>query len=152
MRPNPQVAAPAAPSPELLGLLQLPPGSPAPAVRAALNKPDGYAGWVRWMGTLRGEAGWDGYAATGPELVRWTLDAGGDAMLGVPGRSKSLPIHWAAGYSQSPAVVALLLARGPAGSARAKTESGRTPLDLAEQYNEGPAAAEIKALLQAAMQ
>ena len=147
MRPNPQVATPAAPSPQLLGLLQLPPGSPAPAVRAALNKPDGYAGWVRWMGTLRGEAEWDGYAAIGPELVRWTLDAGGDAMLAVPGSGKSLPLHLAARYSRSPAVVALLLARGPAGSVRAKNVAGNTPLRLAE-FNRGPGAGKIKALLE----
>jgi hypothetical protein len=53
-------------------------------------------------------------------------------------------------YSRFPAVVALLLARGPAGSARAETADGNTPLYLAEQCNTGPGAAEIVALLRAA--
>jgi hypothetical protein len=55
-------------------------------------------------------------------------------------------------------VVALVLARGPAGAPRAKTAAGDTPLDKAEKYNTGPgrsrsrlAAEEIKALLRAAM-
>ncbi len=52
----------------------------------------------------------------------------------------------------SPAVVALLLARGPAGALRAKDWAGRTPLYYAEEWNTGPGAAEIKALLRAAMQ
>jgi hypothetical protein len=80
------------------------------------------------------------------------LDAGGEAMLGVPGYGKWLPLHWAASNSWSPAVVALLLARGPAGSARAEDVVGRTPLAIAEAFNKGPAAEEIKALLRAAMQ
>jgi ankyrin repeat protein len=91
--------------------------------------------------------------ATGPELVREMLDAGGEAMLAVPtaNQSECLPLHCAAYYSQSPAVVALLLARGPAGSARAEDEDGWTPLRWAEEYNPGPVAEEIKALLRAAM-
>ena len=80
------------------------------------------------------------------------LDAGGDAMLAVPNNYKMLPLHRAAMHSQSPAVVALLLARGPAGSARAETRSGFTPLRSAEEYNRGPGAEEIVALLRAAMQ
>jgi hypothetical protein len=62
-----------------------------------------------------------------------------------------LPLHRAAVFSSSPAVVALLLARGPAGSWRAEDTHGDTPLARAV-YNDGPAAAEIKALLRAAMQ
>jgi hypothetical protein len=88
-------------------------GAPAPAVRAALNKPDVY-GSLPIHNALRG-------AATGPELVPVMLDAGGDAMLGVPGYHKCLPLHCAAMHSWSAAVVALLLARGPAGSARAES-------------------------------
>ena len=79
------------------------------------------------------------------------LDAGGDAMLGVPGLGKKLPLHRAASYSWSPAVVALLLARGPADSALAEDASGLTPLWWAEQLNTGPGVAKIKALLRAAM-
>jgi hypothetical protein len=90
--------------------------------------------------------------ATGPELVRSMLDAGGDAMLGVPGFCKRLPLNIAADNSSSPAVVVLLLARGPARAARAENANRRTPLACAEHYNTGPAAEEIKALLQAAMQ
>ena len=89
-------------------------------------------------------------AATGPELVRAMLDAGGDAMLAVPGSGKALPLHYAAMYSPLPAVVALLLERGPAGSARAENVSGYTPLWYAERYNSGLGAAEIAALLRAA--
>ena len=89
--------------------------------------------------------------AAGPELVGAMLDAGGDAMLAVPGHCKNLPLHRAAQCSRSPAVVALLLARGPAGSARARDHNGRTPLVYAELANRGPGAEEIKALLRAAM-
>ena len=88
--------------------------------------------------------------ATGPELVRAMLDVGGEAMLAVPGYDKFLPLHYAALYSRSPAVVEILLARGPPGSA--EDEGGYTPLYLAEKWNTGPGAAEIKALLRAAMQ
>jgi hypothetical protein len=49
-------------------------------------------------------------------------------------------------------VVALLLARGPAGAARAEDRDGDTPLFDTECHNTGPGAAEIKALLRAAMQ
>ena len=79
------------------------------------------------------------------------IDAGGEAMLAVPGNGKSLPLHVAAWHSPSPAVVALLLARGPAGALRAEDEYGHTPLYLAERGNDGPGAAEIKALIRAAM-
>jgi hypothetical protein len=85
------------------------------------------------------------------------LEAGGDAMLAVPdGWLKDLPLHIAAANSPFPAVVALLLAHGPAGSARAESGGGGghpagTTLFLAEKYNKGPGAAEIKALLRAAM-
>ena len=80
------------------------------------------------------------------------VDAGGEAMLAVPGEYKHLPLHYAADRSRSPAVVALLLARGPAGASRAKNVNRHTPLYLAERYNTGPGAAEIIALLRAAIQ
>ena len=111
-----EVAAPAAPSPELLRLCGLPAGAAAPAVRAALNTPNAY-GDLPIHRALRDEA-------PGPELVRAMLDAGGDAMLAVPGQFKCLPLHRAAGDSRSPAVVALLLARGPAGSSQGATDRG----------------------------
>jgi hypothetical protein len=136
-------AAQAARNPALLGLLELPAGAAPGAVRAALNKKNEY-GDLPIHDALRD-------AATGPELVRAMLDAGGEAMLAVPGWNKSLPLHRAAVNSWSAAMVEILLARGPAGAARAKTATGRTPLAIAEQFNTGPAAAEIKALLRAAM-
>ena len=89
--------------------------------------------------------------APGLELVCAMLDAGGEAMLAVPGYYKALPLHHAAKNSRFPAVVALLLARGPAGSARVEDMDGWTPLYRAEHFNKGPGAAEIKALLRAAM-
>jgi hypothetical protein len=137
------VPAQAARNPELLGLLRLPAGAAAGKVRAALNKEDEY-------GSLPiHDALCD--AATGPELVRAMLDAGGEAMLAVPtSANKRLPLHYAAWHSPSPAVVGLLLARGPAGAVRAEARDGRTPLRYAE-FNEDPAAAEIIALLRAAM-
>jgi hypothetical protein len=131
---------------ELLGWLRvsrwanLPAGAPAGEVRATLNKKDG-AGDLPIHNAVRDPA-------TGPELVRAMVTAGGEAMLGVLTSGKCLPLHCAALYSPFSAVVALLLARGPAGSARAVTAGGRTPLALAD---EGPAAAEIRALLRAAM-
>jgi ankyrin repeat protein len=138
-----QVAAQAAPSPELLALLKLPAGAPAPAVRATLNTCSRF-GDLPIHHAL-------GDTALGPELVLAMLDAGGEAMLGVPGLFEHLPLHRAAMFSRSPAVVALLLARGPAGSARAGDEAGRTPLHFAERHNAGPGAEEIKVLLEAAM-
>jgi hypothetical protein len=134
-------------NPELLALLRLPAGAAPAAVRAALNKKDS----LRSGDSLPiHHALFD--VATGPELVRAMLDAGGEAMLGVLGRSANwLPLHCAAYHSPSPAVVALLLARGPAAAARAESMLGRTPLALAEKDNKGPAAAEIRALLRAAM-
>jgi hypothetical protein len=137
-------AAPAAPTPALLGRLKLPARAPAGRVRAALNKKDRDGGLPIHHAL--------GDPATGLELVRAMLDAGGEAMLGVPGWGKYLPLHYAAWYSRSPAVVALLLARGPAGAVRAESAGGHTPLAMAEAGNKGPAAAEIKALLRAAMQ
>jgi hypothetical protein len=142
-----QVAAPAAPSPELLLLLGLPAGAPASAVRAALNKLDATADLPTADLPIHHTVC---DPATGPELVHAMLDAGGEAMLGALGYGKTLPVHLAAFRSRSPAVVALLLARGPAGSARAEDEHGETPLVWAWQ-NTGPAAEEIKALLRAAM-
>jgi hypothetical protein len=131
-------------NPELLGLLKLPADAAAWAVRSALNKPD-------QNGNLPVHRALCDVATSSPELVGAMLDAGGEAMLGVPGLFKRLPLHYAAAYkSQSPAVVALLLARGPAGAARAKDVNGRTPLWHAEQGNDGPGAAEIGALLRAA--
>ena len=41
-------------------------------------------------------------------------------------------------------------ARAQAGSARARTRGGKTPLDHAEAHNYGPARAEIVALLRGA--
>jgi ankyrin repeat protein len=130
---------------ELLAVLKLPAGAPAGKVRAALNKKDRDGDLPIHKALC--------YAATGPELVRAMLDAGGEAMLGVPGCYRCLPLHFAAHNSPFPAVVALLLARGPAGAARAKNRNGeeRTPLRVAELFNRGPGAAEIKALLRAAM-
>ena len=117
-------------------------GAPAEKVRAALNQKDRSRD-LPIHRALRDEA-------PGPELVHARLDAGGEAMLGVPSNNKLLPFHVAAQNSPFPAVVALLLARGPAGSARAEDEDGHTPLWFA-QFNEGPGAAEIEALVQAAM-
>jgi hypothetical protein len=140
--------AQAARNPELLALLGLPAGTPVGAVRAALNEPDEDEDWAGDLPihiALYDEA-------TGPELVRAMLDAGGDAMLGVPNTySGHLPLHVAAWKSTRLAVVSLILARGPAGALRAKTQKGRTPLVVAEGFNGGPAAAEIVALLRAAM-
>ena len=81
--------------------------------------------------------------APGLELVCAMLDAGGEAMLRVPGGNKALPLHCAAYNSRFPAVVALLLARGLAQAARATTESGKTPLQCAEAFNKGPAASDV---------
>jgi hypothetical protein len=143
----------------LLGLLNLSAGALAGEVRAALNKKDGNGNLQRCICTQRG-MDWAGElpihyalrdAATGPELVCAMLDAGGEAMLGVPDRHKQLPLHLAAGFSWSPAVVALLLARGPPGAVRAEA-LGHTPLGHARLGNKGPAAEEIIALLRAAMQ
>ena len=135
--------AQAARNPELLRLLELPAGAAPEKVRAALNKKN-RDGNLPIHDAL-------GNKAPGPELVRAMLDAGGEAMLAVPGYRQWRPLHCAARNSRFPAVVALLLARGPAGSARAENGFGRTPLDLAERLNTGPGAAEIKALLRAAM-
>jgi ankyrin repeat protein len=140
--PRGQVAA--ARNPALLGLLKLPAGALAGEVSAALNKKNGYGSLPIHLALYD--------AATGPELVRAMLDAGGEAMLAVPGGHKRLPLHIAAWKSSSPAVVALLLTRGPAGASRAKDRWGGTPLYLAEEFNRDPGAAEIKALLRAAMQ
>jgi hypothetical protein len=52
-----------------------------------------------------------------------------------PGGRYLLPLHHAAHCSSSPAVVALLLARGPAGSVRAESVHGNTPLALAEEFS-----------------
>jgi hypothetical protein len=54
--------------------------------------------------------------------VHAAVEAGGDAiLLGVPaarpGQYKILPLHTAAMQSSYPAVVVILLARGPGGSA-----------------------------------
>jgi hypothetical protein len=113
------------------------------AVRAALNKPNGDENLPIHNALCD--------RATGPELVRAMLAAGGEAMLAVPGVDKQLPLHFAAHNSRFPAVVALLLARGPAGALLAETEGGNTPLRYAEVLNMGPGAAEIRALLRAAM-
>jgi hypothetical protein len=135
-------AAQAARNPALLALLQLPAGAPAGKVRDALNKKD----WNRDLPIHRALND----AATGPERVHTMLDAGSEAMLAVPGSGKWLPLHWAARFSLSPAVVALLLASGPAEALWARDWDGCTPLYHAEMHNTGPAAAEIAALLRAA--
>jgi hypothetical protein len=130
--------------PQLLAMCGLEAGAPAGKVRAALNKKDadGELPIHRALCDV----------ATGPELVRAMLDLGGEAMLGVVGSYKQLPLHCAAAYSQSAAVVRLVLARGPSqrGAGRAKNASGSTPLGLAKRANAGPAEAEIVALLRAA--
>ena len=51
--------------------------------------------------------------------------------------SEWTPLHMAARFSQSPAVVKTLLGAGA--NPEARDASGRTPLDLAEKYNEAPA-------------
>ena len=79
------------------------------------------------------------------------LEAGGEAMLGVPGNSIPLPRHFGAWKSTRLAVVGLLVARGPAGVARARNSYGRAPVVCAE-HNTGPAVGKIKALLLAAIQ
>ena len=94
---------------ELLGLVVLSAGAPAGRVRAAVNEPDRF-GEPPIHPALRNEA-------TGPELVRAMLEAGGEAMLGVPGRSKKLPLHYTVYSSWPLAVLELLLARGRAGLA-----------------------------------
>jgi hypothetical protein len=83
-------------------------------------------------------------------LVLAIVEAGGDAMLAVPGRANQLPLHRAAWKSPFPAVVMLFLARGPAGAALAEIGAGRTLLYLAQKLNDGPGAAEIRALLRVA--
>ena len=124
-------------------MLGLPAYATPAAVRAALNKKN-------WIGRLPIHRAL-GDEATGPELVRAMLDAGGEAMLGVPDGYELLPLHRAASNSRSPAVVELLLACGPAGVAQAKNVNGWNPLVCAERFNKGPGAAEIKALLRAAI-
>jgi hypothetical protein len=132
-------------NPELLAWLKN--GStadlPAGEVRAALNKKDGI-GSLPIHDVLCDKA-------TGPELVCAMLDAGGEAMLGVPASGNALPLHVAAYFSRSPAVVEILLARGPPGALRAENKAGNTPLAHAEEHNRGPGAEEIKLLLRAAM-
>jgi hypothetical protein len=138
-------AAQAMSNPALLALLGLLAGAAAGAVRAALNKPNR-------DGNLPIHRALEGMAP-GTELVRDMLDAGGEAMLAVPGDFKWLPLHVAAVNSLNPAVVALLLARGPAGAAQAEDEAGDTPLWLAEKFNKGRENwEEIKAPLRAAVQ
>jgi hypothetical protein len=136
----------AARNPELLALLELAAGAPAEKVRAALNT-KGQHDDLPIHRALR-----DKHAA--PALVRAMLDASGEAMLGVPKTYKWLPLHYAAYRSRSAAVVEILLARGPARAARAKSRGVliRTPLVIAESHNTGMAVAEIAALLRAAMQ
>ena len=53
-------------------------------------------------------------------------------MLGVPGQYTMLPLYTAAMQSPYPAVVVILLARGPGGSAWAKSEGVFNPLRLVE--------------------
>jgi ankyrin repeat protein len=128
---------------KLLRLLGLRASAPAGKVRAALNEQN-------WDGNLPIHHALDD-TATGPELVRAMLEAGGDAMLAVLALYKELPLHIAAHNSPFPTVVGLLLARGPAGALRAETAGENTPLRCAERYNKGQGAAEIAALLHAAM-
>jgi hypothetical protein len=128
---------------ELLRLCGLATGAPPGAVRAALNKPNKY-------GDLPIDCALSD-KTTGLELVRAMVEVGGEAMLGARDLAKGLPLHLAAAVSPFPAVVALLLARGPAVAARVKSDTGRTPLDMAERLNTGPGREEIIALLRAAM-
>jgi ankyrin repeat protein len=143
----------AARNPELLRLLRLPASAPWSGVHAALNTKDGN-GDLPIHRALRDKAtgarSWSG-GPERPELVRAMLDAGGETMLAVPGYGKMLPLHRAAANSRSPAVVALLLARGPPAALRAENANGCTPLASAEKYNWGPDAERIEALLRAAM-
>jgi ankyrin repeat protein len=78
------------------------------------------------------------------------LGAGGDAMLGVLGYNQHLPLHFAALKSTFPAVIELLLARGPAGSAPAEIKFGDTPLHYADTRRH-EAVEEIQVLLRAAV-
>ena len=98
---------------QVIELLKLPAGAKPGEVHAALNKPNEH-GTLPIHFLLR-----DG--DPGPGLVRAMLDAGGDAMLGVADDyRKYLPLHYAAWKLKNaggPAVVELLLARGPPGSA-----------------------------------
>ena len=130
----------------VIAVLKLPAGATPGQVHAALNKTDRF-GRLPIHLLLR-----DGDPGLG--LVRAMLAAGGDAMLGVADNYKNLPLHCAAmklKNADGPAVVELLLARGPPGSAISEASGGRTPLALAEQINRSPAAEGIKALLCAAM-
>jgi hypothetical protein len=73
-------------------------------------------------------------------------------MLGVAGGGMAmLPLHCTTYHSWSPAVVAMLLARGPGKAARAKTVRGHTPVDFADNWNKGPGMEDIKALLRDAL-
>ena len=130
---------------QVIAVLKLPAGATPGEAHAALNKTGPGRQLPIHLLLLYGDPGLG--------LVRAMLDAGGDAMLGVGDDSKCLPLHYAADLKNAdgPAVVELLLVRGPPGSATSKDTSGCTPLVYAEKYNEGPVAAEIAALLRAAM-
>ena len=94
----------------------------APAVVKALL--DGGAD-VEARGNRQPVAHGDGMAPPSPEEEK--------ALRG----SEWTPLHMAARFSQSPAVVKTLLEAGA--NPEARDASGRTPLDLAEKYNEAPA-------------
>jgi ankyrin repeat protein len=127
----------------ILRRVGLPEGTAAEEARVALNTPD-EEGYLPIHKAL-----WDD---AGLEEVRAMLDVGGDAQLAVPDSAKALPLHSAASMATEVSVVALLLARGPVGSARVQDGAyGETSLVRAEKWNEGPAKAEIVALLKAAL-
>lgn len=117
----------------------LPEGTAAEDVEAAQNTPDD-DGYLPIHNAL--------WVDASLEEVRAMLDAGRDAQLAVQDSAKSLPLHSAASMATEPSVVALVLARGPAGAARVRDGAyGETPLTRAEKRNKGPAKAEIVALL-----
>ena len=131
----------------VIAVLKLPAGATPGQVHAALNKTDQHGALPIHDLLDQGDPGLG--------LVRAMLAAGGDAMLAVAeDYSKELPLHCAAHRlknADGPAVVELLLARGPPGSATSENRDGRTPLAMAESFNTSPVAEEIKALLRAAM-
>ena len=104
----------------VLAACKLPAGATPGEVHAALNKtnPHGQLPIHDLLNTDDPELG----------LVRAMLDAGGDATLEVANGAKDLPLHLAACYlknADGPAVVELLLARGPPGSATSKNTGGQ---------------------------
>ena len=91
-------------------------------------------------------AGWNAQAffeVADALLVRTCLGGGADVRER-DGQGRT-PLHWAAGYTHSPALIETLIAAGADPMARA--ENGATPLHFAAGYNDNPAI--ITALLDA---